>query len=107
MTNAEASAAFAALGDPTRLAIVSRLSDGESRSITALSSDFELTRQAVTKHLKVLERAGLVSATRVGRESRFAYESGRIDSAREFLDMVSHQWDEALKRLRDFVEEPE
>jgi DNA-binding transcriptional ArsR family regulator len=96
---------FAALGDPTRLSLLTRLSDGEPRSISALSADADMTRQAVTKHLKVLEDAGLLSSIRVGRESRFAYRPEPLDAARAYLDRVSAQWDAALGRLRALVEE--
>lgn len=96
---------FAALGDRTRLALLTRLSDGQARSIAALSGDTLLTRQAVTKHLRVLERAGLVRGVRQGRESRFAFAPDKIDEARAFLEQVSQQWDEALARLKAFVEE--
>jgi DNA-binding transcriptional ArsR family regulator len=95
---------FAALGDPTRLSLLTELSDGRARSITALSAHSRLTRQAVTKHLQVLHGAGLVSLARVGRESRFAYRPEPIATARSYLDTVSAQWDEALARLRAFVE---
>ena len=88
---------FAALGDPTRLSLLMTLSDGGARSIAALSADRGLTRQAVTKHLHVLEHAGLVSSLRVGREP--------IQGARSYLEMVSAQWDEALGRLKALVEE--
>jgi DNA-binding transcriptional ArsR family regulator len=95
---------FAALGDRTRLSLLARLSDGQPRSITALSGDTRLTRQAVTKHLRVLENAGLVRMSRVGRESRFAFRPDPIADARAYLDGVSRQWDEALSRLRSLVE---
>ncbi|MBC6981802.1 helix-turn-helix transcriptional regulator [Caulobacter sp. 17J80-11] len=95
---------FAALGDRTRLGLLARLSDGQARSISALSSDTSLTRQAVTKHLHVLEEAGLVSSLRVGRESRFTYRPEPIADARSYLDEVSAQWDGALGRLRALVE---
>ncbi len=95
---------FAALGDPTRLSLLSRLSDARDRSIATLSADTDLTRQAVTKHLHVLEKVGLVKSVRVGRESRFAYEPQPIAAARTYLDTVSAQWDEALSRLRSLVE---
>jgi DNA-binding transcriptional ArsR family regulator len=95
---------FAALGDRTRLSLLGRLGDGTARSITALSADTHLTRQAVTKHLRVLERAGLVRALKQGREIRFAIELGRIDAARSYLDQVARQWDDALARLKAFVE---
>lgn len=97
---------FAALGDRTRLSLLSKLSDGGARSIATLSADTALTRQAVTKHLQVLERAGLVRSKRVGRESRFAYRPEPVLEARSYLDAVSAQWDEALSRLRSLVEGP-
>jgi DNA-binding transcriptional ArsR family regulator len=96
---------FAALGDPTRLALLKRLSDGETRSISTLSADTRLTRQAVTKHLRVLEGAGLVRSLRVGRESRFAYRPEPVAEAISYLDQVSAQWDAALSRLKALVED--
>lgn len=96
---------FAALGDPTRLALLTTLSDGETRSIAALAGGSTLTRQAVTKHLQVLESAGLVRRARVGREMRFAYRPEPVAEIRSYLDTVSAQWDDALSRLRWFVED--
>lgn len=96
---------FAALGDATRLSLLRKLSDGGARSIAALSADTRLTRQAVTKHLHVLEGAGLVRSARVGRESRFVMRPEPVALARDYLDEVSAQWDEALSRLRAFVED--
>lgn len=98
---------FAALGDRTRLGLLEKLSDGRPRSIAKLSADTRLTRQAVTKHLHVLESAGLVSSIRIGRESRFAYRPEPVAEARSYLESVSAQWDEALARLRAFVEDDE
>jgi DNA-binding transcriptional ArsR family regulator len=95
---------FAALGDRTRLSLLLRLSDGRSQSIAALSADTRMTRQAVTKHLRMLQRVGLVRHARVGRETRFAYEPTPIVEARAYLDIVSAQWDDALDRLRRHVE---
>jgi DNA-binding transcriptional ArsR family regulator len=95
---------FAALGDKTRLSLLTKLSRGEARSIARLSEDTLLTRQAVTKHLRVLERAGLVSSARVGRESRYEFRPQAIAEVRSYLDEVSAQWDDALARLRSFVE---
>jgi len=95
---------FAALGDPTRLVLLAQLSDGAPRSISALSAGSDLTRQAVTKHLRVLEKAGLVASVRVGRESRFEFRPEPVADARSYLDTVSAQWDTALARLRAFVE---
>ena len=95
---------FAALGDTTRLSVLGRLAAGEPQSISRLTAGSRLTRQAVTKHLRVLEGAGLVRSVRVGRESRFTLEQKPIAEARDYLDLVSRQWDDALARLRAFVE---
>ncbi len=96
---------FAALGDETRLSVLGRLALGEPQSIARLTEGTRLTRQAVTKHLRVLEGAGVVRSVRVGRESRFALQPKPLDEARAYLDMVSRQWDDALERLKAFVEE--
>src|SRR5689334_12452566 len=95
---------FAALGDPTRLALLDKLTAGDARSIARLTDGTRLTRQAITKHLRVLEDAGVVRSVKVGRESRFTLEPRPIDEARDFLDLVSRQWDDALARLKAFVE---
>jgi DNA-binding transcriptional ArsR family regulator len=97
-------AVFAALGDQRRLDLVAKLSQGESRSIAELSVGARITRQAVTKHLRVLQSAGLVSAERRGREMRFQFEAAPLDDAKVFLDRVSAHWDQALARLKAFVE---
>jgi DNA-binding transcriptional ArsR family regulator len=97
-------AIFAALGDRTRLSLIHRLSDGRSRSIASLSADTAITRQAVTKHLNVLEEAGLVASSRIGRESRYSFRPEAIEEIRSYLDEVSRQWDDALGRLKSFVE---
>jgi DNA-binding transcriptional ArsR family regulator len=96
---------FAALGDETRLALVARLSSGAPRSIAQLTEGSELTRQAITKHLRVLEGAGLVHCSRHGRESRYELDPRSLESARRFLEEVSAQWDQALARLKAFVED--
>ena len=96
---------FAALGDRTRLSLLMQLSDGRSRSITMLSAGSRLTRQAVTKHLRALQEAGLVSCARAGRESLYACCPEPLDSARAYLDRVGAQWEDALLRLKAFVEE--
>jgi DNA-binding transcriptional ArsR family regulator len=96
---------FAALGDRTRLSLLDRLGDGRALSIAKLSTDTRLTRQAITKHLHVLESAGLVASLRVGRESRFAARRETLDEARAYLDRVAAHWDDALSRLRVLVED--
>ncbi len=95
---------FAALGDTTRLSVLGRLAASEPQSIAHLTTGTRLTRQAVTKHLRVLEGAGVVRSVRVGRESRFTLVPRPIDEARAYLDLVSRQWDDALARLKAFVE---
>jgi DNA-binding transcriptional ArsR family regulator len=97
-------AIFAALGDETRLAVLDRLADGEAQSIARLTEGTPLTRQAVTKHLRVLESAGVVKSLRIGRESRFALEPRPLEDARHYLEHVSRQWDGALARLKALVE---
>ena len=96
---------FAALGDETRLSVLVKLTTGKPQSISRLTVGTRLTRQAVTKHLRVLEGVGAVRCLRVGRESRFELELKPIDEAREYLEYVSTQWDAALARLRLLVEE--
>ncbi len=96
---------FAALGDSTRLLLVSRLSDGQHHSISQLASGMQLSRQGVTKHLRVLEEAGVVVSERAGRETRFTFATGAFDSLQTYLEHISLQWDQALGSLRGFVEE--
>lgn len=96
--------AFAALGDATRLSLVAKLCRGRRRSISQLTEGSKLTRQAITKHLRVLESAGIVRSVRAGRESLFEFDPEPIAEIREYLDFVSAQWDQALARLKSFVE---
>jgi DNA-binding transcriptional ArsR family regulator len=96
---------FAALGDETRLALVARLSSEGPLSITRLTDGSAVTRQAVTKHLDVLATAGLVSDVRRGRERIWELELEQMEAARTYLERVSKRWDQALDRLRKFVEE--
>jgi DNA-binding transcriptional ArsR family regulator len=101
---ADSAAVFFALGDETRLGLVSRLCDGGPMSITRLTEGFEMTRQAVTKHLRVMQEAGLVHRTQRGRESLWLIEPKRLADARRHLESISAQWDDALDRLKRFVE---
>ena len=95
---------FAALGDETRLALVARLAAGQAYSISELAKGSKLTRQAIRKHLGVLEAVGMVQSVRTGREHRFEFSPRPTAEIREYLDFVSQQWDQALSRLRSFVE---
>jgi len=95
---------FAALGDETRLALVSKLAKGKPSSIAHLTEGTRLTRQAVTKHLRVLEGGRIVRSVRSGRENLFELDPAPIRQVRDYADVVSEQWDHALARLKDFVE---
>jgi DNA-binding transcriptional ArsR family regulator len=96
---------FAALGDETRLALVAKLSGGQPCSISQLTKGSKLTRQAITKHLRVLESVGIVHSVHAGRESLFEFDPTPIGQMREYLDFVSEQWDQALVRLKSFIED--
>ena len=96
---------FAALGDEIRLGIVERLSAGGRMSITRLTEGTDVTRQAVTRHLEVLEDAGLVRAMRQGRERLWELEPKRIELARRSLEEISRWWDKKLAALKERVEE--
>ena len=98
---------FAALGDDTRLELVSRLSAGEPLSISQLAAGSHLTRQAITKHLHVLRSAGLVRDARRGREQLWQLEPRQLQQARRCLEQIAGQWENALGRLKEFVEEGE
>lgn len=104
-TTARTASVFAALGDPTRLALVNRLSDGSRRSIAQLSEGHPLTRQAITKHLRVLEGVRIVRHERAGRERLYALDPAPIEDIRRYVDWVSSQWDARLARLKALVEE--
>ena len=95
---------FAALGDQVRLMLLVRLGDGSLHSITQLALGSTITRQAITKHLRVLQDTGLVRSIRRGRESLFQIEPQPLREASDALNVISQQWDDALARLKAFVE---
>lgn len=95
---------FAALGDPVRLAMLTRLCREGPLPTVALKEDACVTRQGVTKHLQVLEEAGLVRSDRVGRDRQWQIRAQQFAAARGYLDAMSAQWDLRLERLRAFVE---
>ena len=95
---------FAALGDETRLSLVAKLCGGQPRSISQLTRGSRLTRQAITKHLRVLEKAELVRSVHAGRESLFELNPAPIEEIKKYLDQVSELWDRKLARLKSFVE---
>ena len=96
---------FAALGDETRLSLVAVLCGGQPRSISQLTERSRLTRQAITKHLRVLESAGVVHSVRSGRQSLYRFDPQPIEEVKQYLDLVSEQCDQALARLKSFVED--
>jgi len=103
---AESAPLFAALGDATRLALVARLCREGPLSIAKLTAGFAMSRQAITKHLRVMERAGLVRGAARGRERVWQIEQERLASAHRHLQTIAAQWDETLGRLKQFVEAP-
>ncbi|MEO3757148.1 metalloregulator ArsR/SmtB family transcription factor [Mycobacterium sp. B14F4] len=98
---------FDALGDPNRLRIVVRLCDGGPCSTTDVAEVVPVSRQAATKHLKLLESAGLVSSRRAGRERIWRMQPRPLADASEYLTALSQRWDRAIDRLRAFVEDDE
>jgi DNA-binding transcriptional ArsR family regulator len=97
---------FFALGDDTRLEVIARLRTAGALSATVLSDGAAISRQAIVKHLHVLEHAGLVRHERQGREVLYAFQGRRVDEARAFLEAISAGWDRAIERLRGMVEAP-
>lgn len=95
---------FFALGDRTRLSVVRRLGDEGVVSATSLSEGAKVSRQAIAKHLRVLEGAGLVRSEKRGREVLYLLRPEQLDEAHAFLDAISASWDRAIDRLRAMVE---
>jgi DNA-binding transcriptional ArsR family regulator len=95
---------FAALGDETRLTLLARLCERAPCSISQLAEGSPMTRQAITKHLRVLESVGLVRGEAAGRECRYELKPEPLEEARNYLALVAQQWENALGRLKDFVE---
>src|ERR1700749_4381981 len=95
---------FAALGDEIRLSLLARLCVGKRYLIAELTHGTRLTRQAVTKYLRVLERGDIVHGARAGRESLFTFNPQPVIEMKEYLELVSKQWDSALASLKTFVE---
>jgi DNA-binding transcriptional ArsR family regulator len=96
---------FAALGDETRLGLVARLCAGGPLSITELTFGSGVTRQGITKHLRVMERSGLARSTRRGRENVWKVDLRGMEEAQRYLGEILTQWDKALARLQKFVKD--
>jgi DNA-binding transcriptional ArsR family regulator len=107
VSEAQAVSVFDALGDPHRLRIVSGLCRSGPRSTLQVAQALPMSRQAATKHLYLLQTAGVVSSTKTGRERVWAVESRPLSAAGDYLAALSARWDGALARLRAFVEEQE
>ena len=101
---ADLAAVFFALGDKTRLQLIAVLCAGSALSIAQLTASTELTRQAVTKHLRMMADAGLVKDVKAGRERLWQFEPAALDAARQSLEIMGRQWDQALGRLKASLE---
>jgi DNA-binding transcriptional ArsR family regulator len=97
-------ATFAALADPTRRAILARLTEGEA-SVTALAEPFAMSQPAISKHLKVLERAGLVSRHRQAQRRMCRLEAAPMAEAERYLEAYRQHWEQAYQRLDALLEE--
>ncbi|MEO8128027.1 MAG: metalloregulator ArsR/SmtB family transcription factor [Bryobacteraceae bacterium] len=102
---AEAALLFAALGDETRLAVLRQLSAAGPASISVLAGNFQVSRQAVTKHLQLLAVAGVIDGTRAGRQHVWALNPARLAEAQRCLDVIARGWDDALGRLKAHIED--
>jgi len=102
---ASAALLFAALGDPTRLALLQQLSQEGPTSISMLAERFVMTRQGVTKHLHVLAEAGIIDGARHGRERVWTLKPARLAELQRHLDRIARGWDDALGRLKAHVED--
>ncbi|WP_273732394.1 ArsR/SmtB family transcription factor [Mycolicibacterium septicum] len=98
---------FDALGDPNRLRIITRLCEGGPCSTVQLTQVIPVTRQAATKHLLLLEAVGLVASDRKGRERIWRIQPEPLVQASDYLTALSRRWDDAIDRLRAFVEDVE
>jgi DNA-binding transcriptional ArsR family regulator len=94
---------FSALSDPSRRRLLESLAGSDSASLSELADKLPVTRQAVSKHLAALGEAGLVTATRVGRETRYRLTPEPLGDALEWMERIGDRWDERLRRLRDHL----
>jgi DNA-binding transcriptional ArsR family regulator len=95
---------WAALGDPTRLRLVDLLLQRGEATASALATELPITRQGIAKHLLVLQRAGLVHAQRIGRETRFTVCDERLAQAQQQMARVASRWDERLTKIKQIAE---
>lgn len=101
---AQLASVFFALGDATRLRLVAVLCAGGAFSITQLTANTDISRQAVTKHLQVLADAGLVADLKIGRERLWQFDPTQLEEARRTLEVIGRQWEATLAKLKAFAE---
>ena len=97
-------AIFAALGDETRLRLIARLTEAGPQSIASLADGFDMSRQAISKHLRVISDAGLARSGRRGREAVWQLEADGLADAQRYLQAIGKDWDDKLRRLKHLVE---
>ena len=105
MSHDHLSVVFAALADPTRRAILARLAQSCETSVTELAAPFEMSLPAITKHLKVLERAGLISRGREAQWRPCKLEAKPLQEANDWIDQYRKFWEESFDRLDDYLKE--
>ncbi len=98
---------LAALADPTRRQVLDRLSDRGQATATTLADGLPISRQAIVKHLAVLDTAGLVAATKVGREVRYAVRPDALDMTARWMAALAAEWDRRLARIKRLAEAAE
>ena len=103
MNDQETQAVFVALADPTRRWVIERLTRRETTTASVLADQLPITRQAISKHFKVLDEAGLVSCQQVGRERQYALSPDKLTEATDWIDTIAEQWDQRLKRLEEYL----
>jgi DNA-binding transcriptional ArsR family regulator len=96
---------FAALADPTRRAILARLASGGEASVKELAEPFEMTLPAVSKHLKVLERAGLISRGRVAQSRPCRLEAAPLREVADWVEQYRRLWEQSFDRLEEYLHE--
>src|SRR5439155_22921068 len=96
---------FAALADPMRRSLLVNLAENSPKTATQLAEDYPITRQAILKHLNILEDAGLVAVHQKGREKRYTLTPEPLDDLEKWLKDISAKWDERLLRLKTLLED--
>ena len=97
---------LAALADPTRRQVLDLIAARQSATATILAAELPVSRQAVVKHLAILEKAGLVTGSKEGREVRYTVRSDRLDDASRWMADLAAEWDNRLARIKQLAEAP-